>query len=139
MLYLTALLYGTVIIHALFKHDVTIGILTTILYGTSILHHANQANPFLYRGGHLIKFIDRVTAIILILIVGYKTSRLPFNTYTMVIWMTIVYVSLVYPFKVHCKDSYYNKEIICETQLWHASVHIVSWVGLHVYLLLSDQ
>ena len=118
MLNITSFIFASNVLYALCLNEYTIGILTTILYGTSILVHSQTDNT-----NQLILMIDRLCAKLIWCVIVYKN----FHLSNMIVWLISLYVPLVYYSKIYNKP--YNQK-----NIWHASIHITSSIGINTYI-----
>lgn len=135
MLYYSSFLFGTIAIHAYFIRDLYYNISFLFLMGISILNHARMYDE----NGNLINcierdvvgIIDRILAHIITIISAYHAYQYPLGFDIFLYWISLVYTGYIYYTK--CKHASDPKNI------WHASIHLISVLGIHSLLLVKNR
>jgi hypothetical protein len=124
ILALTSFGFGVCAFVACVCHDyVGCGLLIG-LTSTSVLHHANGTDKRKYIGGSIVSSADHVLAHTICLRAMYET--LPYGVIGVPVYMSILYVILVYYNCIHGSPVYHRGHKLIP---WHASIHIVAQLG----------
>jgi hypothetical protein len=124
MLWLTPFLFPTVAAHALLARDGFQAIAWTLLYGTSVLLHGN---PAMFHAAHPVTIADKVLGHAITAAAAVSAARLPQDRWTAAVWFAVAYAPSVYYAKLAHAPQYDPTR----WYPWHASLHVVSVLGMH--------
>lgn len=124
MLWLTAFLFPTVAVHAALALDAFQAFAWTLLYGTSMLVHGN---PSLFGGTHPVMVVDKTVGHAIVVAAALSAARLPQDRLIAVVWFAVAYAPAVY----YAKLAHVPPYDPTAWYPWHASMHVVSVVGMH--------
>jgi hypothetical protein len=136
MLYLTSFIFGTCALHATAFGEYMLGGLFMIQHGLSTIHHSHYTLADTYWMGQWVACLDRLVARVLWLSILCKNYTLPYSLAKQIVYLCIAYVPYVY-FRWCTKYSYYKPFERSYRTYTHGSIHLMSGLGSHLYLLLA--
>lgn len=130
----TSFLFGLIARRAYLDGRVGMGNAWLAQYGLSILHHAHGTDGSRYPGGNLVVWADRALANANWMHAFWLNLQLPFGPDTCMVWVCLAYVVTSY-YGYLKQIGYEHYEEGWEIgSLVHASMHVVSFLGVMAIL-----
>ena len=137
----TSCTFASIAAHAFMKKQYICGLMWLIQNNLSILHHSHHANPNTYQGGNLVHLLDRIVANSNWLYAAWRCMHLPlFKLAPNIVRASLLHTFLIFfCHLIHTKHPDYHPPYNWQVIHAHASLHLVSAIGMHAILYLDPD